>query len=50
MIVAVLTAAGTGSRMGQNIPKQFMHIENKPIIIHTMEAFQNHPSVDAIAV
>lgn len=50
MIVALLTAAGTGSRMGQDIPKQFMHVENKPIIIHTMEAFQRHPSVEAILV
>lgn len=50
MVIALLTAAGVGSRMGQDIPKQFMHVENKPIIIHTMEAFQRHPSVDAIAV
>jgi 2-C-methyl-D-erythritol 4-phosphate cytidylyltransferase len=50
MVVALLTAAGTGSRMGQDIPKQFMHVENKPLIIHTMEAFQNHPSVDAMIV
>ncbi len=50
MVVALLTAAGTGTRMGQDIPKQFMHVENKPIIIHTMEAFQKHPSVDAIIV
>ena len=50
MVVALLTAAGKGTRMGQDIPKQFIHVENKPIIIHTMEAFQNHPSVDAIAV
>lgn len=50
MVVALLTAAGTGSRMGQDIPKQFMHVENKPIIIHTMEAFQNHPGIEAIMV
>lgn len=50
MVVALLTAAGTGTRMGQDIPKQFMHVEGKPIIIHTMEAFQNHPSIDAIMV
>lgn len=50
MVVALLTAAGTGSRMGQDIPKQFMHVENKPIIIHTMEAFQSHPGIDAIMV
>lgn len=50
MIVALLTAAGSGTRMGQDIPKQFIHIENKPLIIHTMEAFQRHPSIDAIMV
>lgn len=50
MVVALLTAAGTGTRMGQDIPKQFMHVENKPVIIHTMEAFQKHPGVDAIIV
>ncbi len=50
MNVALLTAAGCGSRMHQDIPKQFIHIDNKPVIIHTMEAFQNHPSVDAIIV
>lgn len=50
MVVALLTAAGMGTRMGQDIPKQFMHVENKPLIIHTMEAFQRHPSIDAIVV
>lgn len=48
MNVALLTAAGSGTRMHQNIPKQFIHVDNKPIIIHTMEAFQKHPSIDAI--
>ena len=50
MNIALLTAAGTGSRMHQNIPKQFIHVDNKPIIVHTMEAFQSHPSIDAIIV
>lgn len=48
MNVVLLTAAGTGTRMHQNIPKQFLHVDNKPVIIHTMEAFQKHPSIDAI--
>ena len=48
--IALLTAAGTGTRMHQDIPKQFIHVDNKPVIIHTMEAFQNHPSVDAMIV
>lgn len=50
MNIALLTAAGIGSRMHQDIPKQFIHVDNKPVIIHTMEAFQKHPSIDAIIV
>ncbi len=50
MVVALLTAAGTGTRMQQDIPKQFIHVDDKPVIVHTMEAFQRHPSVDAILV
>ncbi|MDE5619206.1 MAG: 2-C-methyl-D-erythritol 4-phosphate cytidylyltransferase [Ruminococcus sp.] len=50
MNIALLTAAGSGTRMHQDIPKQFIHVDNKPVIIHTMEAFQNHPSIDGIIV
>ena len=50
MTVALLTAAGLGTRMGQDIPKQFMSIDNKPLIIHTMSAFQRHSSIDAMIV
>ena len=48
MVVSLLTAAGIGSRMGQDIPKQFIHVDNKPLIIYTMEAFQNNPNIDYI--
>ncbi|MBM6948822.1 IspD/TarI family cytidylyltransferase [Mordavella massiliensis] len=50
MNIAILTAAGTGTRMHQDIPKQFLHVDNKPIIAYTMQAFQEHPSIDAIVV
>jgi 2-C-methyl-D-erythritol 4-phosphate cytidylyltransferase len=50
MNIALLTASGTGTRTKQDIPKQFIHVENKPIIIYTLEAFQRHPSIDAIIV
>lgn len=50
MNIALLTAAGSGTRMGQDIPKQFMNIDDCPVIIYTMKVFQNHPQVDAIAV
>ena len=48
--VALLIAGGSGNRMGQDIPKQFMHVDGCPIIIHTMKCFQLHPDIDAIAV
>lgn len=50
MNIALLTAGGVGNRMGQDIPKQFMCVDNKPVIIYTMQVFQKHPEVDAIAV
>ena len=42
--------SGVGKRMGQDIPKQFITIEGKPIIIYTLESFQKHPQVDRILV
>ena len=50
MNIALLIAGGSGNRMGQDIPKQFMHIDGCPIIIHTMLCFQKHPDIDSIAV
>jgi len=50
MNIALLTAAGTGNRMQQQTPKQFMHVKDKPLIIYSMEAFQKVPEIDVIAV
>jgi 2-C-methyl-D-erythritol 4-phosphate cytidylyltransferase len=50
MNYALIIAGGSGNRMGQDIPKQFMHVDGCPIIIHTMKAFQDHPGIDGIAV
>ena len=50
MNIALLIAGGIGARMHQDIPKQFINVNNKPVIIYTLEAFQNHPSIDAISV
>ena len=49
MNYALIIAGGSGNRMGQDIPKQFMHVDNCPIIIHTMMAFQKHPDIQGIA-
>ena len=48
MNVALVMAGGIGLRMFQNVPKQFLTVFDKPIMIYTLEAFQQHPDVDAI--
>ena len=51
MNIAVIFAGGVGSRMhSKERPKQFLEMYNKPIIIHTLEHFQNHPMIDEIVV
>lgn len=48
--IALIIAGGVGARMHQDIPKQFINVHDKPIIIYTLEAFQHHPNIDAIEV
>lgn len=50
MNIALIIAGGSGNRMGQDIPKQFMHLDGAPIVIMTMQAFERHPDIDSIAV
>lgn len=51
MNIGVIFAGGVGSRMrSKDKPKQFLEIYNKPIIVHTIEFFQNNNNIDAIAV
>lgn len=50
MNIALIIAGGKGNRMGQDIPKQFIHVDGCPIIIRTMQCFQIHPDINAIAV
>lgn len=50
MNIAIIIAGGSGHRMGQDIPKQFINVYDKPILIYTLEGFQRHPMVDAIEV
>lgn len=48
--IALIIAGGSGARMHQNIPKQFLTVNERPVIVYTLEAFQNHPEIDEIAV
>ena len=48
--IALIIAGGSGHRMGQEIPKQFINVYDKPVLIYTLESFQRHPQIDAIEV
>lgn len=50
MNIAVIIAGGSGNRMHQDIPKQFLTVNEKPVIIYTLEVFQKHPAIDEIIV
>ena len=50
MNVAIVIAGGVGSRMGANIPKQFISVNGKHVLAYTIESFQNHHLIDAIEV
>ena len=50
MNIAIIIAGGSGRRMGEDIPKQFINIFDKPVLVYTLEGFQQHPQIDAIEV
>jgi len=50
MNIALIIAGGSGERMGQDIPKQFLSVNERPVIVYTLEAFQKHVDIDVIAV
>lgn len=48
--IGLIIAGGAGNRMHQDIPKQFITVNERPVIVYTLEAFEKHPGIDAIAV
>ena len=48
--IALIIAGGSGNRMLQDIPKQFLTVNERPVIVYTLEAFEKHEEIDAIAV
>lgn len=50
MNIAVILAGGTGTRLGGDIPKQYIEVEGKPVIGYCLDIFFAHPSVDAVQV
>lgn len=50
MNTALILAGGTDSRFKMDIPKQFVNVNNRPIIVYTLEIFQKHPDIDEIII
>lgn len=50
MNIAIILAGGTGTRVGEETPKQFIDIYGKPVIAYTIECFQNHTEIDGIEI
>ncbi len=50
MVAAAILAGGRGARMGSDTPKQYLELNNEPILIHTVRAFLSHERVDRICV
>ena len=51
MNIAAIFAGGIGSRMSTaTLPKQFLEVHGTPLIVHTIQHFENHPEIDGIAV
>lgn len=50
MNVAIILAGGRGTRVGADVPKQFIEVLGRPVLSYTIERFQRHPEVDAIEV
>ena len=50
MTIAIIIAGGSGQRMREEIPKQFIEVDGRPVIIYTLETFERCPEIDAVAV
>ncbi len=48
--VALVTAAGSGTRMGTEIPKQYLDLNGLPVLVRTLLAFETHPLIDRIVL
>ncbi len=50
MTTAIILAAGTDRRFEMDIPKQFVNVNNRPLVVYTLECFEKHPEIDEIIV
>lgn len=50
MVIGILLAGGIGQRMGAAIPKQFLEVGGKPIILYPLETMEKHPLIDEVEI
>lgn len=50
MVIALILAGGTGTRLGADIPKQYIEVNGKPIISYCLDVFLRHPDIDSIQI
>lgn len=50
MTIALILSGGTGSRVGNNVPKQYLEVEGRPLISYCIETFSEHPEIDVIQI
>ena len=50
MNVAVILAGGTGTRLGGEIPKQYIQVDGKPVIAYCLDRFLDNDAVDAVQI
>ncbi|MBO4828835.1 MAG: 2-C-methyl-D-erythritol 4-phosphate cytidylyltransferase [Fibrobacter sp.] len=48
--IVIILAGGVGKRMGGSMPKQFLSLNDKPVIVYTLENFQRNENIDSIVV
>lgn len=50
MNIALILAGGADPKFKLQVPKQFVNVDDRPVIVYTMQAFQKHPEIDEIVV
>ena len=50
MVIALVLSGGTGSRLGADIPKQYLRVQRRPVLLYCMETLHKSPTIDAIQI
>ena len=50
MVIALVLSGGTGSRLGADIPKQYLRVQGRPVLLYCMETLHKSPVIDAVQI